>query len=454
MRILAIGEGKKPYDPWPEMRKAHESEAQFVLVSGAERVGKSIAAAAEGLSWVPFSRLIWFGGEQYEHSHQDFDYLAEALINMGEVRKRDISRPKNGAWTMELKGGCRIATRTLKDMYASLVSEAPDLIILCEAGQIRKDPRDKIRLRLSTRRGRCWIGGTMEDGAPWLAEAYDEWQNYPNEDLGQSFSVPLYANTQDFPGGRDDPEIVTMRNTMRAPVYLARVEGRPAPSELLVFADMFGRGSKPRNAKPCPYVEFDADGREIPVEVAIDPGYYPAHYTVSFMQRHGQEIHNFDEIAVLRATHEQVIAIATARPWWPKVIGGTIDPFAGKRHADAADVTPAQHWADGTGINLRMDTQGSVEALIERYRFYHKHPHTGECRFFYDPVRCPHKLYEDQRWKYNRDAQGHPDRSSPSRKHCDCIKGIGYYLVDLFNREFWHRRFPVRQPKVSSWRWR
>lgn len=459
-RRLIWGRVKLPelggsYAPWEPFAIAHDHPASYVLVSGAERVGKSVATAMEALAWVPFSNLIWLCGETYGDSRREFEYLARALLSMGLINPNDIvqrSRLSSPSFINVPSYDCRVETRTLMDMARALAAEAPDFIALCEAAHVREDPIPRLRMRLTTNRGRLWLSGSMEETAGWLVDYFQAWQEWPNEELGFSINVPLWVNTRDFPGGPNDPEIEMLRRNLPAAFFMTKVEGVPGISEQHVFHFLFrGRNQLPFNARPCPFVPTDSEGARKPVEIAVDPGYYPSRYVVVALQRHGDEVWAIDEVAVQGQPHEVVIRLCQERPWWPNVIGGVIDPHA-VTHGQGYQATPKEIWASETGLDLRSDVRPTPEELVERWRYYLVHPATGECRFFFDPDRCPVLLHELRNWKYVRDSSGRINRSRPQEQGCDAIKAVGYYLVDLFTREHWVRTFPVRRPRVSNWR--
>ena len=129
IRILDIGGGAHGYDPWPSFAKAHHSAASFVLCSGAERVGKSIATAMEGMAWLPVSQLIWIAGPRYSDTLKEFDYMSAACLAAGVTAKRLIKRSQNGPSLIMTRDGRRIETRSLYDIEVSLVSEAPDIVL-------------------------------------------------------------------------------------------------------------------------------------------------------------------------------------------------------------------------------------------------------------------------------------------------------------------------------------
>ncbi|MEM3169965.1 MAG: hypothetical protein QW838_04255 [Candidatus Nitrosotenuis sp.] len=458
LRCLAIAEGQSGYEPWEGFLRAHLSPAQFVLCSGSERVGKSLAAAAEAVCWIPFSERIWLCGQTYSHARKEFDYVSEFCLNLGWTTKAQIRRshlrPSSIFVTIEGRHHCEIETRSLFDVGQALVAESPDLIVLCEAGLIDHDPLEAARMRLTTRRGRCFITGTVRNAAQWFLDAFERWRKWPNPELGFSIAIPLWANRQDFPGGRDNPEIANLRQTLPPSSFAERVAGRPQASELLVFAELFGRSSRPFNAKPCPFTPQDEEGRPIPVEIAIDPGYNPSYYTVHAIQRVGEEIWVIDEIARQKATHEEMIARARARPWWPQVQGGTIDPHGGSSHGQGYAYSPYDIWASEAGVSLRMSVRPEVDQLIERFWFYLRHPITGQCSLFFDPNVCPRLLTEFRRWRYQSGRDGHALARAPEKRWCDAIKGIGYWLVDDFQRRSTTFQLPRSRPLVRAWRLR
>lgn len=467
--VLAINEGRSAYDPWPSFAKAHYSPAEIVLVSGAERVGKSLATAAEAFCWIPVSKLIWVVGPQYRDTEKEMAYLAEACLNAGltdgahfalredkssyivVIDKNDIDPV-----TKKPREICEIRTRSLWDIERALVAEAPDLICVVEAGLVQRDPLEKLQLRVSTMRGRVWLSGTLETASPWFDSAYSRWQSWPNDENGFAISVPLYENAQDFPGGRDNPEITHMRKTFRPATYSHRVEGKPAPSDLLVFRDTFVRGEHPIVRREMPFVRLTNERNRVPVEIAIDPGRRrPSWYTVHFVQWQGPDICVVGEVALQESYHEEVIQACRRHPCWENVVGGVMDPWAARQHGLGYAKSPWQIWYDELGWELRLpEPAPSPEQVIDRYWYYIRHP-SGECRFFYDPVRCPHLDWEWRRWKYPRNLDGSPNKLDPQKKNCDGIKGVGYLLVDWFaQRAFAQPQRTRALGKERSWTFR
>ncbi len=448
---LACFREKETYEPYEPFALAHNSPASVVLTSGANRVGKSVAAAMEAIAWVPFSDLIWFMGPSYSHTRKEFEYFAEGMSAAGLVVDLSLPSREHMACSLLLAGGCYVQTRTLRDIVRALQSDSPDLIVFCEAGLMNESPLDRMRVRMATSRGRIWASGTMEEAADWLRLAYDRWQEFPNEELAQSFNIPLWYNTHDFPGGAENTEIALLRRNLNRNLFIEKIEGRPAPSALLVFGYAFNMGNVPFFARDCPFESITPEGEAWPVEIAIDPGYNPSHYSVTALQRHGDDVWAIDEIAVQGETHEAVIRMCQDRVWWPNVIGGTIDPWPARSHGVGYEASPLDIWTRETGLSLRAEIRPTPQAIVERWRYYLVHPTTGACHFFFDRKRCSHLLYELNHWLYHKDIQGRPLKTEPQKRNCDSIKGIGCWLVDDFSTKSWRRNFAAAKPRVSTW---
>lgn len=457
---LACLRDKKTYEPYPPFAAAHDSPASVVFVSGANRVGKSLASAMEAIAWTPFSRLIWFVGPSYFHTRKEFEYYAEGMMAAKLLKEEKLSMAVrehmacSAVATVGMNNGlCVIQTKTLRDMIKSLQSDSPDIIILCEAGLIPEDPVDRLRIRLSTSRGRLWISGTIEEAAEWLRAAYDRWEDGPdNDELAQSFNIPLWFNISDFPGGEANPEIEYMRKNLNRNLFIEKIEGKPAPSEYLVFGWSFYRGNVPFFAHDCVFQQLTPEGQRWPVEICIDPGYHPSHYSVVALQRHGEELWAIGEVAVQGQPHEAVIKLCQAQPWWENVIGGVMDPWPARSHGVGYQATPLDIWVRETGLPIRAKLAPKPEEIVERWKFFLVHPSTGECRFFFDPRKCPRLAYELAHWRYQKDAMGRPIKTEPQRRNCDSIKAIGCFLVDEYSTQSWQRHFgPAQVAKTTAW---
>ncbi len=446
------------------MAKAHYSPASFVLVSGAERGGKSVGAAMEGIAWVGFSELIWVGGKRYEDALKEYGLLGNALVSLeiAEPNFPESTKQPSILKTKPLWFPCgvpyrhhhTVSTRTFHDIYSTIIKDEPDLLLLVEAGQITDNPIEKIRLRLSTRRGRLFASGTLEQAAAWFEDTLVSWRDGADP-MHFAISMPLSENVKDFPGGEDNPELRMLRRTLRPATYAERVRGIPGASEELVFERTFIAGERPFNARPCPFVELDEFGRTQDVTVTVDPGTRPSFYAVNACQKHDRSWFAVDELVAQDTSHEEMIRDAMLRPWWRNVTRIVMDPWANQRGMGGTH-TPREIWEAETGLPVVMpDPAPKPKDIFDRYLWYLFTPPGGDCHFFFDPDSCPHLLAEWRRWRHPKDPNGRLNTREFSKRWCDCIKGIGYLLVLDFQENFWEKNWGnYGRPVVADWRFR
>jgi len=384
----------------------------------------------EGITWAPHSDLIWIAADTYDLTRQEFEYMMEALVSLEWTSANLVSlpKPRYHPCAMETHWGCRIETRTLHDVVA-FAARAPDLIILCEPGQAPSDTLRAARERLSTRRGRLWMSGTFEDiPEAWLEDVWRRWVRWPNEESGKSYSVPTWLNRYSFPGGRHDPEIALLRASCRSMnEFLLRCAGVPAPQIGLVIGDAW----QPRR-NILPNMEFEAadrNGRVIPVELAIDPGYSGgSHYVVEAIQRHGKDRYIIDEVVQQSLVHEGIIQKCIAWPWWKNVTGGTIDPYAGDSHIFGS-LSPMEVWWKQAKIRLRMPPRWSVEDTVSRLCCELCDPIDGSAHLFASP-RAERFIWEMTHWRKRKTRGGF---GPPTQHSCDAAKAVAYYLSWQYN---------------------
>lgn len=407
------------YSPTPSQAKIHNSQAQIVQVVGAEGGGKSHVAAAEIAACVPWSRLVYLVGQTYDNSRQEFDYLVGHLSKLGALELERVSQPRHGLWSMTTRTGCNIVNLSVERGASTVIAkgEQPDIICLCEAGVINSYSVFLASVRRCRRaRGRLLLVGTLKDDFGWYASLVDELQVGDNPWKGATFSLPAWSNTYLYPGGRNDPEIKYLEANLPTDEFARTVAAEKMPSRAQVFANEF---SYARNVRDCP---FDP---ALPVTIWIDPGYYPSSYVVLPVQFRGNEVRNIDEIYVNFHTHQQVIAVAKARPWWSKVERAVID-VAGRQHH--AEKSAEEVWASEAGIRPHSQPVGVLDG-IARHRTFLKT--RDGARLFHDPS-CKETLAEYKKYRLPTDRDGNPTHNIPMDKDNHAMKAIAYGLVDRF----------------------
>jgi hypothetical protein len=426
------------YVPLKPAETIHFHPARLKLVAGAARVGKSLLAAMEGLVWTPYSNLLWFVGPDYNQTRPEFIYLMEALRSLGWLVEGSVSMPSTVTMgcSMRTIWGCHIQTKTSADVE-KISGYAPDVLIACEAGQMVPAVLFRFYERLTTRRGLLLLIGTFERSQPWYADLWQKWREYPNDEGGKSFSIPMWANIHTFPGGVNDPEIQRLAKAIpdRA-IFLSRIAGLPATSYDLVFGPIWKPmlpNGEPYHVRHVPFRRWTMDGPSkvlCPVELAIDPGFRPSKYAVAVMQWDDKDTYQIDEVVMREALHSHVIQECQRRPWWPNVTAGIMDPFAATSHVFGA-ISPASVWDEEARIPIYTPPRVSIEDAIERHAFYLYDPYQDRPRHFVDEG-CTETIYEYSHWQRTQDRGTGNLRGHPVDRNCDVMKAKSAWFAYHF----------------------
>ena len=198
--------------------------------------------------------LIWLVGPDYGQTDQEFNYLNQ-WNSYFKLHSKDPSVPLEGprhmwllppgqmAFAPEDRNDIEIETKSAQYLER-LGSVAPDLIIMCEAGQISDEARVWIRGRSMEKRARIIYTGTLEDETAhrqwaWYIELGTEWMQ-DRTDEHAAYSLPTWSNRKLFPTGIDDPEIQKMKQdlydwTGSDFAFKRRIAGEPAGTPFQVY---------------------------------------------------------------------------------------------------------------------------------------------------------------------------------------------------------------------------
>lgn len=275
-------------------------DARFLQLTGGVRAGKSTV-----LTKVLWSRRSWEGkkerfgllGSDYRMTSTEFEYLSGEAATMG-VLKEASKRVDPGV--IELRDGTIIETLTGKDP-AKIAMWAYDGIVICEAGQCDLQTYQRAQERVAEKRGWIAMGGTLESSLGWYAKLHQAWQFGDREH--RSFSLPSWANTAVFPGGRQDPEILRLERELTEQGFMERVAGVPQPPKGLVFPEF----------RPDIHVRHVEWAPELPVYMWVDPGYSDA-CAYEFFQEVGGQLRGFYEIYERGKIATDIIDIMRRRP--------------------------------------------------------------------------------------------------------------------------------------------
>ncbi len=334
-------------------------------ITGGIRSGKSFSGAMEIISRCHEGTLYWLAAEEFSTARQEFQYCYEFAKKLGILNK--YSFPKEGQCSMTVHGGIVIKTWSLKDELG-IAEESPDGIVICEAARTTWEKVRACIMRVSQKRGWVFLEGTMEGSNTFYADKHNEW-SVPNNAHAKSFSLPTWSNLAEFPGGRQDPEILYQESQWPKDVFLERFGGEPCPPSNLIITEF-------RNETHVGEYPFQP---ELPVEICVDPGgaFKSGAYAVLAVQQWDDIFHIVDEIYMRGYVTEEIVDIATVRPWWGNVKAGTID-IAGHQHHSSASKesrSDVDIWYQKTGMYLQSSrviesTKGKEAGGIDRLRTY------------------------------------------------------------------------------------
>lgn len=401
------------YAPNPLALDVHTCSNRVVMVAGGERAGKSRSAAAEAFPHclMPDS-LGWIVGPTYELARQEFNYILGDLGKLGMVQ--DASTPAHGAMSLTTRTGGKVVTRSADDPV-KLASVAPDWVLMCEAAQCSYETYLRLRGRVAEKRGWLWISGTFEGSLGWYPELWSRWQA-DNVENARSYSLPTWSNTQLFPAGREDAEIIALEKAYPADVFQERFGAIPCPPSNLVLKEF----SHTEHIRTAPYWSKDRAWVDKPVELWIDPG-GAGHYAVLAVQVNGYEVQQIDEVCVEYGVAEEIIGVCQARPWWALVKSGVMD-IAGQSK-DGRE-SHADIWKRVARIPIGAKRVG-VDEGIQRHRTFLRDSITGLPNLYHDP-RCTYTIREYGLYKRNADTGKIIDRDNHA------MKAIAYGLVYNF----------------------
>lgn len=314
---------------YPGQLEVIRSDRRIRIVAGGERAGKSYVSAMDLVSRLPWGREFWLIGPDYYLPRAEFEYVEAALWKLGAIgSKNQVSKPKDGSWSLKTKSGQTVVTRTSADVR-KLAARPIDGIVLCEAGQQSYDVFLKALGRVSEPRGFILASGTFESSYDWYASTFREWIEEGGTGEGLAFSLPTWGNSFIFPGGRQDDEILRLERLYAGvPGYFDEKCGAvPAPPLGVIFREFSYRTHLSDLAR------YDV---RLPVYLGIDPGHGgPSAYAIvacQFVQSPCpseedpiDQCRVIDIIYIAGADFDDVRPIVRSRLWFPNVAGGAID---------------------------------------------------------------------------------------------------------------------------------
>jgi len=438
----------------PEQFKVISADDRFPLIVGGERGGKSFATAAIMLPHIELlpeirrkrfykddGTLIYnpkdrkplvpdfvLFGPSYAEPRVEFTMIETWLRDLDNIAY--ISKPQEGPWRLVTKAGVVLSTWSTDDP-GTIRGIDLEGAAACEAGNMEWDAIERIQGRIGAKRGFCVYSGTMENAKRW----YIKWalEGERSNRFGVvTYSLPSWGNLHQFPGGRQDSEILRWEAFYTDDVFQTRVAAKPMPPRDRVIREIneedIRKVKLPRN---------DDGSLACMIEICIDPGYLPSAYAVLWVASWDTDIgkffYVFDEMYVQQVGNEEVIDWIKKHKFYRYLDSTalTIDVSA-KRHADGNE--PAiEKFRKLTKLHAPYTHYWHEAALIDRIRTTAKqkliaiHPN---CLGLIAELGLGEEVFPDMHpWKFSTTKDGTINNEKPIDRWNHSAKALGYLLL-------------------------
>jgi len=407
-------------------------------VAGGERAGKSDTGAKKLLTRLTEGKLFWLVAADYGRTRAEYDYICDGLDKLHFPYTATRQVDPGEIITLD---NIRIITKSAKDPRR-LAMEAPNGILACEASQLTYEDFLRLRGRVAEKRGWLHLSGTFESSLGWYPEHFLRWQ-LPNADDARSYSLPSWTNTEIYPGGRSDPEILALEAACSPDWFLERYGGIPTPPKGRVFSEFqltlhTGVGKE---------FEFDPS---LDVYIFVDPGFASA-YAILATQKRGEHLYIVDEIYEKGFVTSDMIAITKQKPWFNKIVGGAIDIAALQHQAQPA---VAEVWQKEARVHLRSQKVKIQDGIEATKRLLVINPITNS-PLLHINVKCKGLISEmggcaspldgqTKVYTWRMDREGNVVGDVPDDKNNHACKALAYGIVDLFG----YSSARSHQPKI------
>lgn len=383
-------------------------------------------------------------GPSYAEPRVEFEYIEKDLRKLGEIPAnwRHVSKPSDGPWRLTTKSGVVITTWSMDDP-GTIRAVDLEMALICEAGRCPYDGIERVQGRVSAQRGPIIYSGTLEESQQW----YRDWAvmgQRPNKAGIKVYSLPTWSNHHEFPGGRDDPEIVRLFNLYGEELFAQRCAGEPRPPRFRVLKEF-----QPRHVKMISLDDLISEHPDVVFEICVDPGYafayallivarwtefVPEEVNGELVIRKEQRFHFFDEFYEQGKVTSDIVDMLQAHTLWPELNKQRMGVFdiASKGHRDGGDSAldiwkkrlPRWNW------NMKYWFE---DRLIERLRTSARMDHftiSPKCAGLLAEAGLGEPVFDEMHpWKYMTDRNGQVTGEKPIDKWNHSTKAMGYYLL-------------------------
>jgi hypothetical protein len=270
--------------------------------------------------------LYWLIGPDYEQAQEEMRHLHRLFDEVGVIH--EFRDPIRQSWSITFPDvGTEIVTKTAADAL-KIAGRAPRGIAMCEASQQAKEVMDQAILRLLQTNGWLFMCGTFENAQPWYYQNAEEWEK--PEATGVFYECPSWDNRVVFPGGREDPKILSAERDLPPALFMEKIGGKPQKASSLVFPEAQARYHV---AHRYPYLKTSYDPEQ-PVYLWGDPGIRHA-YAVMAVQMVGQNVTwVIDAVYRWGRDARSIIAECAGREWAKNVERVVLDVASAQRRSE------------------------------------------------------------------------------------------------------------------------
>lgn len=447
---LGKAPGEIAYFPSPTQMAAHRSEVSTKQVAGGWRVGKSTWLAAELLPYMFRDKaVIWIVANDYVLARYEFKYI-RAWLQWLNVPFMSDSMPNMGPWRLVTGWGAELKTQTAADI-TKIEGGDLDAAGVAESGLMDPDIINRLRGRVTEKRGPILMSGSLDASEPWYMETFEKYIRGPVDGRSwQSWGVPSWENKIVFPGGREDPAILELESTLNEDEFKLKVACQIARPQELVFPEF----DKRLQVVPMEFTDIDPTGRKLEypefisndfgmtvnkiilpkrdrVHLTIDPGggNPQGAYAVLAIRKYDDIIFIIDEVYMKMTTVEEVLAECKTREWWPDVDFAVMD-IAGKQKPAMA--SHAEIWARPENLGFFPAMQYiHIEDGIGHLKSWIRSPMNKKPRLWVSPD-CHGLIREFALYRYRTIKENRPISEAPIDANNHSIKALIYYLVNRF----------------------
>lgn len=223
-RTLDVGQfyNNIGYHPHGGQRKFHSARNRFKVMDCGRRWGKSTSGPHEEMPMFMTKKpsMGWIVAPTYDLGEKEFRVFWSVLIDKLQIpidRGKTFNSLRTKDFRITTAWGSSVEVRSAEHPE-SLVGEGLDWVIMAEAAKLKLSHWEKyIRPTLADKRGSAVFVSTPE-GFNWFYDLYQRGQD-PEYDSWWSYKSPSWENDIVFPGGRQDPEMLEVENTLAKEVF-------------------------------------------------------------------------------------------------------------------------------------------------------------------------------------------------------------------------------------------